>query len=176
MRKWKAKQRGSGALPDEIGRALRRRIRHVLERLGVSDEVIANIVSALFDQVSWAYVEREYELVAEGPGRSVSGPANFLSVNVADLLEEYGVLGNWLRPGDDEEHGAIGPVAELEAIAQTAFREACGEEVGVMARPARITEARKRLGKVHRTKLPDLFVWGLESGGYSIASPTNEMP
>jgi hypothetical protein len=145
--------------------------------------VIAKIVSDLFDQVSWAYVERDYELVAEGPGRPVSGPANLLSVNVADLLAKYGVLGNWLRPGDDEEDGAIGPVAELEAICQTAFRVACGERAGVMARPARITEARKTLGKVHRAYLPDLFVWGpvFEAGqsffaGYCIASPTNEMP
>jgi hypothetical protein len=87
----------------------------------------------------------------------VSGPACLLSVNVADLLKEHGVRGNWLRLGDDDEE-YVGPVTELEAIAQTAFREACGEQVGVMARPARISKARKTLGKVHRTKLPDLIV------------------
>jgi hypothetical protein len=160
MRKWNAEEMGSGALPAEIGGALRRRIGHVLERHGVPDEVIAKIDSALFDQVSWAYAERDYKLVAEGPGHPMSGAANLLSVNVDDLLREHGLRGNWRLPGDDEEQGPIGLVAELEAIAQTAFREACGEQAGVMARPARITEAHKMLGKVHRTKFPDLIVWG----------------
>jgi len=158
MRKWKGKQLTIGqGLPAEIQKALRRRSRNVLERHGIADELIDKIVSALVHQVSWAYNEREYKLEAEGPGRPVSGPACLLSVNVADLLKEHGVLGNWLRLGDDDEE-YVGPVTELEAIAQTAFREACGEQVGVMARPARISKARKTLGKVHRTKLPDLIV------------------
>jgi hypothetical protein len=158
MRKWKGKQLTIGqGLPAEIQKALRRRSRHVLERHGIADELIDKIVSALVHQVSWAYNEREYKLEAEGPGRPVSGPACLLSVNVADLLKEHGVRGNWLRLGDDDEE-YVGPVTELEAIAQTAFREACGEQVGVMARPARISKARKTLGKVHRTKLPDLIV------------------
>src|SRR5262249_6117509 len=154
MRKWKGNF-SIAQLPAEIEKAFRRRIRNVLERHRVADEkLIDKIVSDLVDQVSWAYVEREYKLEGEGPGRPVSAPACLLSVNVADLLEKHGVLGNWLHPGDDEEHGTIGPVAELEAIAQSAFRQACGEQVGVMARPARITNARKTLGKVHRTEWP----------------------
>jgi len=158
MRKWKGKQLTIGqGLPAEIQKALRQRSRNVLERHGIADELIDKIVSALVHQVSWAYNEREYKLEAEGPGRPVSGPACLLSVNVADLLKEHGVRGNWLRLGDDDEE-YVGPVTELEAIAQTAFREACGEQVGVMARPARISKARKTLGKVHRTKLPDLIV------------------
>ena len=83
------------------------------------------IVNALFDEASWAFAGRNHKLIAEGRGRPVSGPANVLSVNVDDLLREHGLRGNWLQPGDDEEHGDIGLVAELEAIAQTAFREAC---------------------------------------------------
>ena len=164
MRKWKGKF-SIGQLPPEIEKAFRRRSRNVLERYRISEEVIGKIVSDLIDQVSWAYVEREYKLEGEGPGRPVSAPACFLSVNVADLLKKHGVLGNWLRLGDDEEHGTIGPVAELEAIAQSAFRQA-----GVMARPARITKARKTLGKVHRTKLPDLIVWGpvFEAGPFIV--------
>src|SRR5262245_28583696 len=157
MRQWKGKP-SSASLPADVEEALKHRGKNVLERHGVADELIYKIVSALIDQVSWAYTEREYKLEAEGPGRPVSAPACLLSVNVADLLKEHGVLGNWLQPGVDEELGPIGPVAELEAIAQTAFREACGEQVGVMARPARISKARKTLGKVHRTKLPDLIV------------------
>jgi hypothetical protein len=165
IRKWTGKGYPA-SLPAEIERALRRRSKNVLERYGISDEIIGNIVNDLVHQVSFAYVEREYKLVAEGPGRPVSASANLLSVNIDDLLrEEHGVRGNWLQPGDDEEHGTIGPVAELEAIAQSAFRQA-----GVMARPARITKARKTLGKVHRTKFPDLIVWGpvFEAGPFIV--------
>src|SRR5215813_1485221 len=159
MRKWKGKQLTIGqGLPAEIQNAFRERSRNVLKRHRIADELIDKIVSTLVHQVSWAYTEREYKLEAEGPGRPMSGPACLLSVNVADLLREHGLRGNWLQLGDDEEHGPVGPVAELEAIAQTAFRQACGEQVGVMARPARISKARKTLGKVHRTKLPDLIV------------------
>ena len=176
MRKWKGKQLTIGqGLPAEIQKALRRRSRHVLERHGIADELIDKIVSALVHQVSWAYNEREYKLEAEGPGRPVSGPACLLSVNVADLLQKHGVRGNWLQLGDEKEHGAMGPVAELEAIAQTALRQACGKEAAVMARPARISKARKTLGKVHRTKLPDLIVWGpvFEAGPFCVHYSTD---
>ena len=149
MRKWSGEM-GIASLPAEIEEALRRRIRHVLERHGVRDEVITKIVSALLDEVSWAYAGREHKLDAEGRGRPVSGPASVLSVNVDDLLREHGLRGNWLQPGDNEEQGAIGPIAEVEAIAQTAFREACDEQVASMARPARITKAHETLGKVRR--------------------------
>src|SRR5262245_17453308 len=154
MRKWKGKF-GSASLPAKVEEALRQRTRNVLGRYGVSDEVIGRVVSALVDEVSWACAGREHKLDAEGRGRPASVAA-LLSVNVADLLKKEGLRGNWLQLGDDE--GPVGPVAELEAIAQTAFRQACGEQVGVMARPARISKARKTLGKVHRTKLPDLIV------------------
>jgi hypothetical protein len=175
MRKWKGKF-SIGQLPPEIEKAFRRRIRKVLERLGLADERIDKIVNDLVHQVSLAYVEREYKLVAEGPGHPVSGAANLLTVNVDDLLREHGLRGNWRLPGDDEEQGPIGLVAELEAIAQTAFREACGEQAGVMARPARITEAHKMLGKVHRTKLPDLIVWGpvFEAGPFCVHRTTDQ--
>ena len=51
---------------------------------------------------------------------------------------------------------AVGPEKlalwpKLEAVAQTAFREACSEPNGVAARPARISKARKMLGKIHRS-------------------------
>src|SRR5262245_61701958 len=142
MRTWTGKI-GIASLPVDIQGTLRGRITNVLQRHGVSGEILAKIVSALIDEVSWAYAGREHKLEAEGRGRPVSGPVNLLSVNVADLLRKNGLRGSWLQPGDDEEQGAMGLVAELEAIAQTAFREACGEQAGVMARPARITKARK---------------------------------
>jgi hypothetical protein len=41
-------------------------------------------------------------------------------------------------------------VADLEAIAQTVFGLARGDEVGTLTRPARISEARKTLGDIHR--------------------------
>ena len=150
MRKWKGEM-DIVSLPDDVEKALRRRSKHVLERHGVPDEMVAKIGNALFDEASWAFAGSNHKLVAEGRGRPVSGPADLLSVNVDDLLREHGLRGNWLQPGDDEEQGAIGPVAELEAIVQTAFREACGGQA-VMARPARITKAHKTLGKVHRKK------------------------
>ena len=46
MRKWTGEM-GIASLPAEIEKALRRRIRNVLERHGVPDEVIGKIVSAL---------------------------------------------------------------------------------------------------------------------------------
>jgi hypothetical protein len=178
MRKWKGKF-GSASLPPDVEEALRQRTRNVLGRYGVSDEVIARVVSALVDEVSWACAGREHKLDAEGRGRPASVAA-LLSVNVADLLKKEGLRGNWLQLGDDEEHGPIGLVAELEAIAQTALRQAThrlqrhlggelrretelekvvcpdesveqSEQAGVMARPARISKARKTLGKVRRT-------------------------
>ena len=175
MRTWNGKI-GIASLPAEIQKTLRRRIRNVLERHGVPDEVIGNIVNDLVHQVSWAYAERDFKLDAEGPGRPVSGPAYLLSVNVDDLLGKHGVRGNWLKPGDDKEHGTIGPVAELEAYALGAFREACGDQAAVMARPARISKARKTLGKVHRTKLPDLIVWGpvFEAGPFCVHCTTDQ--
>jgi hypothetical protein len=178
MRKWMG-EFGSASLPADIEDALRQRSRNVLGRYGVSDEVIDRVVSALVHEVSWACAGREYKLDAEGRGRPASVAA-LLSVNVADLLKKEGLRGNWLQLGDDKEHGPIGLVAELEAIAQTAFRQAthrlqrhlggelprqtelekvvCSDEsagqskqAGVMARPARISKARRILGKVFRT-------------------------
>ena|SRR5262245_47520893 len=173
MRMWKGRI-GIASLPPEIGEALRRRSRNVLERHRVSNDVIGKVVSALFDEVSWAYAGRKHQLDAEGRGRPVSAPASLLSVNVADLLRKHGVLGNWLQLGDKQEYGAIGPVAELEAIAQTALREACGEQAAVMARPARISKARKTLGKVHRTKFPDRIIWyGPIFGPFCVDSTTD---
>jgi hypothetical protein len=174
MRKWNGTI-GIASLPAEIEEALRHRTRNVLRPHGVFDEVLDRIMSALVDEVSWACAGREHKLDAEGRGRPASVAA-LLSVNVADLLKKEGLRGNWLQPGDNEEDGRIGPVAELEAITQTAFREACGEQVGVMARPARISKASKTLGKVHRTKLPDLIVWGpvFEAGPFCVRCTTDQ--
>src|SRR5262249_15187161 len=108
------------------------------------------IIGEVIDEVSYAYAGRAHKLVRGGAGRPPNGPANLLSVNVADMLTRHGVRGNWQGLSDEDENGEIGPVAELEAVALTALQVACGAEVGAMARPARISEARKMLGKVHR--------------------------
>jgi hypothetical protein len=141
---------GSGSLPDEIRKDLRRRIKKVLNRHAVPFTDTKEIVRELTDEVSFAYAGHKHTLEQSGAGRPLDGPANLLSVNVADVLRKYGIRGNWLGYGDDEVDGLIGPVAELEAVAQTAFREACKKQGGVAARPARISKARKTLGKVYR--------------------------
>jgi hypothetical protein len=149
MRKWTGTF-GSGSLPDEIRGLLEERSKRTLERFGLPDSVTRRVVDELVDEVSFSFVGREHVLKSDGAGRPLNGPANLLSVNIVDVLRKYGIRGNWLSRGDDEEDGPLGPVAELEAIAQTAFREACNKQGGVMARPARISKARKTLGKVHR--------------------------
>jgi hypothetical protein len=149
MRKWTGAL-SSGSLPDKTRVLLEERCKRTLERLGLPDRVVKTIVDELVNEVSFSFAGRAHMLESDGAGRPPNGPANLLSVNVADVLDKYGVRGNWLGRGDGEEDGPIGPVAELEAIAQAAFREACNKQGGAMARPARISKARKILGKVHR--------------------------
>jgi hypothetical protein len=146
MRKWTGPF-GSGSLPDEVRRDLRRRIKKILNRHAVPFTDTKEIVRELTDEVSFAYAGRQHKLEQSGAGRPLNGPANLLSVRVADVLSTYGIRGNWLDLG---WAGQTGPVADLEAVAQTALRQACGEAIGIAARPARISKARKTLGKVHR--------------------------
>lgn len=122
-----------------------RRIRKILKRHAVPYPDTKEIVRELIDEVSFAYAGRKHDLQQNGAGRPTNGAASVLSVRVADILKNYGIRGNWLGPG---WAGQTGPVAELEAAAQTALRLACGGANGVMARPARISKARKTLGKV----------------------------
>src|SRR5207253_4514396 len=146
MREWTGTF-GSGSLPDETRKDLRRRIKKILNRHGVPFADVKEISRELTDEVSWAFAGHKHKLERSGAGRPANGPANLLSVRVADVLRKYGMRGNWLDVG---WAGQTGPVAELEAVAQTALRQACGEATGVAARPARISKARKTLGKVHR--------------------------
>ena len=154
MRKW-VHPRGPGALsmeslPEGIERQLRERVVSVLERQGQTGDLIDRVSGRIVEVVSWAFAGREIQLTKGGPGRPPSASGNILSVDVADILGSEGVRGNWLAPGDEEEDGAIGIIAELEAIAQTAYKQACVAATGTTARPARVTEARKLLGKVTR--------------------------
>lgn len=138
------------SLPKNVERDLRGWIEQALSRHGLptAEEIVEDIVH----EVSYAFAGRQHLLNANGAGRPPDGVAMLLSVNVADLLEKRGIQGNW-----QTWPGRAGPVTELEVIAQTALRLACGGAVGVLARPARISEARKALGKVHRyNPLPKL--------------------
>jgi hypothetical protein len=157
MRKWEGG--GFGNLPTERKEDLRRRSCNLLKRHGIPDEVIAQIVDRLVYIVSCAYAGRDHKLVAKGPGPPVAAAANLLSVDVDESLREHDLRGNCLQYGNDQERGRTGLIAELECIAMTAFRQACDEQAeGVEARPARISDARKILGQIHRTKLPDRMV------------------
>jgi hypothetical protein len=136
-------QTDCGSLPAKIEKDLRSQIKQALSRhdLPIAKEVVEEIV----EEVSYAYAGRQHVLKANGAGRPPNGTAMLLSVNIADLLDKHGIQGNW-----QTWPGQAGPVADLEAIAQTAFRLACGDEVGALTRPARISEGRKILGKVLR--------------------------
>ena len=66
MRKWNG-EFGIGSLPADVEKVLRQRSKNVLERHNVSNEVIGKVVSALFDEVSWAYAGRKHKLARRGP-------------------------------------------------------------------------------------------------------------
>jgi hypothetical protein len=121
-----------------------------LRRQGHTDDVVDRVLPQVVDAVSWAYVGRQNQLTRVGPGRPPAASRNVLSIDIADILSREGLRGNWLAAGDDNEDGVLGPVAEIEAIAQTAYKQACGSCMGAAGRPARVTEARKLLGKVTR--------------------------
>jgi hypothetical protein len=146
MRRWSGTFE-SGSLPDQISNDFQRWAKNTLKRHAVPWTDAKEIASELTDVVSFAYVGRKHKLEQTGAGRPLNGAANLLSVEVAAVLSKYGIRGNWVDPG---WAGNTGLVAELEAIAQTALRQACGEASGVAARPARISKARTILGKVHR--------------------------
>jgi hypothetical protein len=137
-------------LPEEMEVRARTRCQKVLERRGIPADEADTVVQKLIDQIGYALAGDNHELGAGERGRPLDGSANILSVVVADILKEHGVRGNWLLPGDEEEDGLMGSVAELEAILQTELGLARGKENAAIARPARISNARKTLGKVHR--------------------------
>jgi hypothetical protein len=147
MLKW-AGTFGSGSLPDHVRKDLCRRIKKILNHHGVPFADVKEIVRELTDEVSFAYAGRGHTLEQVGAGRRLNAPANLLAARVADVLNTYGIRGNWLDPS---WAGQTGPVADLEAVAQTALRQACGGATGVVARPARISEARRRLGTINKS-------------------------
>jgi hypothetical protein len=142
---------GIVSLPEVVEKAATMRCKNVLQRHGVSADKVPGLVQELIDQLGYAHAAKKHTLDAGGRGRPLDGAKNILSAVVADILGEHGVRGNWLLPGDEEEDGAAGPVAEIETILQSALEEANGGQVSTVARPARVSKARKTLGKVHRS-------------------------
>ena len=138
----------SASLPKEAEEDLRRRTANILGRHGLGDRL--DIIQDVVDEVSLAFAGSNHELKRDGRGRPVDGPEKLLAVCIADVLMKHGIRGNWVGLGDQEEDGEIGIVAELESIALSALRQAQGEDPSVTCRPARISEARRILGKVHR--------------------------
>ena len=146
MYKWRGRC-GAASLPANIEADLRQQLDNTLKPYGLSNS--EEIIQDLVDEVSYAYAGRHHELKAGGAGRPPNGNEMLLSVNVADVLGKHGFRGNWqMWPGQ------AGLVTNIEAIAQTFFRLACGESVGALTRPARISKARKTLGNVHRSEMP----------------------
>jgi len=136
------------SLPKKAEEDLRRRTANILGRHGLGDRL--DIIQDVVDEVSLAFAGSNHELKRDGRGRPVDGPEKLLAVCIADVLMKHGIRGNWVGLGDQEEDGEIGIVAELESIALSALRQAQGEDPSVTCRPARISEARRILGKVHR--------------------------
>lgn len=134
---------GCTSLKPEVEEELRRRIINILDRHSLSDRL--DVVQELVDETSWALAASEHKLTRGGRGRPVDGPEKLLAVRVPEILQRHGVRGNW-RQGDD---GDLGIVAELEAVAQAALRQARNQERETMSRPARSSEARKLLGEMH---------------------------
>ncbi|MGY3578917.1 hypothetical protein [Bradyrhizobium sp. USDA 4504] len=151
MYKWEGNLR-CASIPKEITEDLQQRTTEVLKRHGLSDR--SDIVQALIDEVSWAFAGGEHKLRGSGRGRPVDGPEKLLSVLVANVLSEHGIRGNWLGLGDEQEDGVMGVVAELESVALAALRQARKKDCSTMSRPARVSEARKMLGRVRRNDPP----------------------
>ena len=147
MYKWTGAA-GCASLPKAVEEELRRRTMKILDRHGLGDQT--DIVQEIVDEVSWALAACKHELKRGNRGRPVNAPEKLVAVLVPDVLNKHGVRGNWLSTGDDEEEGGMGIVAELEAVAQAALRQARSQECETMSRPARISESRKILGKVFR--------------------------
>jgi hypothetical protein len=147
MRKWIG-MADVVSLPKTVEEQLRQRTANILNRHGYRDRF--DIVQELVDEVSFAFAGSNHELKRNGRGRPVDGPEKLLAVIIGDVLMKHGIRGNWVGIGDQEEDGEIGIVAELESIAQSAYRQSQGKDPGTICRPARITEGRKILGKVFR--------------------------
>jgi hypothetical protein len=119
---------------------LRRRTTKILERHGLGDRL--DIVQELVDEVSWAFAASEHKLTRNGRGGPIDGPEKLLAVLVPEILKGHGMRGNRLQ-GDD---GAIGMVAELEAVAEATLRRARTEDAKTISRPARTSGAQETRG------------------------------
>lgn len=151
MLRWKdgtKNQLPVASLPEEIETQTAMRFRNVLKQHGLTDHEVQKLLPDLMDEVGYAAAGRPHQLASDARGRPPDGMSNLLSVQIASILDKHGFKGNWRG---SSAYLRDGLVAELEAVAQTAYRQAASYDApGVITRPARISEAKSRLGRVHR--------------------------
>jgi len=106
------------------------------------------------DAVKVAVYWHGLTLRSKGAGRPADGAGQMLSSEIYELFRLHGISGNSLEP--DEDLYKVGVITEVEAAAQTARKLilGIGDGTGVMARPARTSEARKLIGRVERIVHP----------------------
>ena len=136
---------GSGctSLPKEVLTELQSRTANILKRHDLGDR--QDIVEKLVDEVSWALAASQHKLARTGRGRPVDAPEKLVAALVPDVLKTSSIRGNWLL-GDDGEIGIV----PTRGHTQAALRQARKQDRETMSRPARTSDARRILGKIHR--------------------------
>lgn len=140
-----------GSLPPKIEEEVRRRVSAVLARDKMPEPEIAALVERLIEETTHAFLLDGAILPAPGRGKPRDAARDILSALVSEILAAKGLRGNTLGIADDEDDipGTPGLVSELESIVMTARDQAVDSNApGVAARPARISNARKLLGKI----------------------------
>jgi hypothetical protein len=118
---------------------MERLVHKVIERHSVPPDFWDHLIKGVTDAVMNALFWNGITFGSNGAGRRVDVPGQLLSSEVDQLFRSCGITGNSLRSRHDE----IGVIAETEAVARTVLRQILGDEIGVMARPARISAARR---------------------------------
>ena len=136
-----------GQLPDSIAGMLRMRLTSVLGRHRTPVHKIADVVDDVVAETNWALAGVLFK--SPHSGRPVDYAASILAVRVPEILTRHGLNPSvWRQPNDDQGCGGeLSLAAEIEAIAQTALRDARPSQnaSGLEVRPARISTARNVL-------------------------------
>lgn len=141
----------AGSLPPKIEEALRTRLENALLRNGVGQEDRGPIIERLVEETTHGVLLNGSKLPAQGRGKPRDAAREYLSAVTGSLLSGCGLAGVTLGAADDEDDvpGTPGLIAEIESIVMTARDQAVNPSApGVAARPARISNARKTLGKI----------------------------
>jgi hypothetical protein len=139
------------------------------------DALTKGVVNAVKGALFW----NGLTFLSKGAGRPADAAGQMLSSEIYGLFKSYGVAGNSLNA--DKDLYKIGVITEVEAAAQTTRKQlsGIGDGTGVMARPARISEARKSIGDIERivhpggkwTPLGKLIPGGLDTEGEKYTGP-----